>query len=255
MLPMIRAVTIDFWNTIVEPGDGALRRAARVDAVMRAASDFGRDLMEVDAVRAIDSVYPIFEKIWFSEQRTLTPAECVAIVWDQLNMLMPAFLHERTVSVFERSILIDPPPLLPEAYAVIHELGRCCKLAVISDTSITPGAVLREILARYGLETAFTHFVFSDETGVAKPHERAFRSALAALGVDPQETVHVGDIERTDIIGAKNVGMKAILFRGKKNNSYQKDGASTQADAVAESWNEVLGIISAWNEEGMKLEG
>jgi hypothetical protein len=42
--------------------------------------------------------------------------------------------------------------------------------------------------------------------------------------------------------------MKAILFRGRKDNIYRSDGP-TQADAIAESWEEVPAIISDWNRE------
>jgi putative hydrolase of the HAD superfamily len=244
---MIHAVTIDFWNTIVEPGNGARRKQARVEAVQSALAVAGYPAGRNEVDNALDGIYPIFEKIWFEEQRTLSPSECIGLIWDQIRVTMPESLHETVVHEFEQSILIDRPPLLEGAADAIRELAKRFRLAVISDTSITPGFMLKEVLVQYRLAESFSHFVFSDETGVSKPHDLAFRSALDALDVAPAEGVHIGDIERTDIVGAKNIGMKAILFCGKKNNVYQTEHAATRADARAYSWREVPDLIGEWN--------
>ncbi len=72
--------------------------------------------------------------------------------------------------------------------------------------------VPRLMLERHGLLDRFSAFVFSDESGFLKPHERPFRLALAALSVAPWETVHVGDSEHRDVVGALNQGMTAVLL-------------------------------------------
>src|SRR5690606_40365814 len=63
-------------------------------------------------------------------------------------------------------------------------------------------------LESVGIAGYFDIYVFSDETGVAKPHPEAFRRAYEPLGCLPSEALHIGDIERTDILGAKSAGMK-----------------------------------------------
>ena len=47
--------------------------------------------------------------------------------------------------------------------------------------------------------------------GRIKPHPSIFEAALAALGVDVDEAVMVGDSYRDDIAGARALGMRAIL--------------------------------------------
>jgi HAD superfamily hydrolase (TIGR01662 family) len=54
--------------------------------------------------------------------------------------------------------------------------------------------------------------VGSKSHGRTKPHASIFRSALAALEVEPAETVMVGDSYADDIEGARALGMRAILL-------------------------------------------
>ena len=105
-------------------------------------------------------------------------------------------------------------PILPapRSKELLHALAGRFRLGIISDTWLTPGAVPRLMLKRHGLLGCFSAFVFSDESGTLKPHERPFRLALAALDVTPTEAVHVGDSERRDVVGALDQGMTAVLL-------------------------------------------
>ena len=94
----------------------------------------------------------------------------------------------------------------------------------------------------------FSAFSFSDETGVAKPHAFAFRKVLEELNCSPDEALHIGDIERTDIKGAVNVGMRAIKYCGDNSvflDKYRDD--STQAEFVTDSWLEIENYIEKKN--------
>jgi putative hydrolase of the HAD superfamily len=89
------------------------------------------------------------------------------------------------------------------------------RLGLVCDTGFTPGRVVREILADNGLIDHLEAFCFSDEVGVPKPGNEIFAKALAELGVvRPPEAVHVGDLRRTDIAGARDIGMHGVRFRG-----------------------------------------
>ena len=48
--------------------------------------------------------------------------------------------------------------------------------------------------------------------GLTKPNPEIFLKAVSALGVNPEEAVFIGDSYTQDIIGARNAGLKAILF-------------------------------------------
>ncbi|HET7095200.1 MAG TPA: HAD-IA family hydrolase, partial [Thermomicrobiales bacterium] len=65
------------------------------------------------------------------------------------------------------------------------------------------------------------HFAFADRmdlivtsalVGYEKPDPRTFRAAFEPLGVDPARALHVGDQPKSDIVGALDVGMQAVLL-------------------------------------------
>jgi putative hydrolase of the HAD superfamily len=64
-----------------------------------------------------------------------------------------------------------------------------------------------------GIAGDFEVLVMSGRVGAAKPDPRIFEFALARLGVDAAETVHVGDSEREDVEGARAAGLRAILIQ------------------------------------------
>ncbi|GLV47974.1 hydrolase [Thermus sp. LT1-2-5] len=99
-------------------------------------------------------------------------------------------------------------PLAPGAKEVLRALReRGYALAVVSNWDAT----LPEILEVVGLRPYFHHLAVSALSGVAKPDPRLFQEALRALGVAPEEAVHVGDAE-ADLLGAKGAGVRPLLF-------------------------------------------
>jgi len=249
---MIQAVTIDFWNTIVDSSNGSERRRVRNAAVRDVYRHMGRPWNEDEVHDALRISYETFEKHWQGEQRTLSASECLHAAWKHLDMTVDDDLHRRTVTVFEDSILDGLPALLSGVREALAEITRIAPIALISDTAFSPGRVLRKVLERHGVLQYFTALIFSDEVGVSKPHPRIFDAALSALHAHPAHTVHIGDLERTDIAGARGKGMRAILFRGDETGRYHHENApeQTAANAVAHSWEEITHILRTWGKEG-----
>jgi FMN phosphatase YigB (HAD superfamily) len=96
------------------------------------------------------------------------------------------------------------------------------------------------VLGLHGLERYFSAFFFSDEHGFSKPDRRAFLTPLAELGIAPDEAVHVGDIQRTDIDGAQAAGLRAVHFVGVNSSDLQ---VST-GDAVAFRFGDLPAVIA-----------
>lgn len=243
---MIRAVTIDFWNTLVDSSNGEARRSHRHAAMAEALEHARKPWNDAEIERAFSRSYEEFERRWFGEHRTMTASESLEIIWSELAIAIPEEMHRHVVEAFEESILIGPPALLQGCADAVRALASRYRLAVVSDTAFSPGSMLRRVLEMHGIASVFEIFVFSDENGVAKPHPASFGKALAALGVDAREAVHIGDIERTDIDGAKGIGMRAILFHGDRARPMYDPVSATRADAVAASWDEIPGILDRW---------
>ena len=58
----------------------------------------------------------------------------------------------------------------------------------------------------------FKSVITSEAAGVKKPHHKIFEMALGDSGATSATSVMIGDTYEADIIGAQNVGMKAICF-------------------------------------------
>ena len=61
-----------------------------------------------------------------------------------------------------------------------------------------------------GVAPFVDELVVSEEVGVAKPDARIFAAALSRLGGTPDEAVMIGDSWSSDILGATEMGIRAI---------------------------------------------
>jgi HAD superfamily hydrolase (TIGR01509 family) len=98
---------------------------------------------------------------------------------------------------------------VPAAGPVLAALRRQgLRLAVVSNSNGT----VADVLASVGLADRVDAVVDSGVVGVEKPDPRIFLHAAAALGVRPEEAVHVGDLYSIDVVGARAAGCRAILL-------------------------------------------
>lgn len=97
----------------------------------------------------------------------------------------------------------------PEAEPALRLLAeRDIRAAVISNSN---GSV-RSILTALGLARYLDFVLDSTELGVEKPDPRIFRIALERAGVEPAAAAYVGDLYSVDVLGARAVGMEALLL-------------------------------------------
>jgi phosphoglycolate phosphatase-like HAD superfamily hydrolase len=84
-------------------------------------------------------------------------------------------------------------------------------------------------------------------TGFEKPHPEAFRSALAAVGVDdPARAVFVGDRLFDDVHGAKDYGLRAVFVPHSSIPEHQRGHTEGEPDAVVRKLGDVLGVVDGW---------
>ena len=102
----------------------------------------------------------------------------------------------------------DSVDLFPETTAVLVALRRRgLRLGLVSNLS----AGYRQPVDRLKLRDHFDSVVFSCELGILKPNRRIFEHACAQLGVSPRHTTMVGDSLPSDIRGAEQAGLHAVL--------------------------------------------
>lgn len=106
----------------------------------------------------------------------------------------------------------------------------------------------RAVFDRDGVLPLIDGDIYSSEIDWAKPHPEAFRSAAAAVDVDPVECVYVGDRLFEDVHGPQQVGMRAVWIPHSEIPAEQVVEVEARPDAVAQSLAEIAGIIRGWTD-------
>ena len=243
----IKAVTFDLWDTIVNDDSDEPLRA---EQGLRSKKEERRfqiwealnDVKPIDYEQvslAYDTAEAGFNVVW---------KEC-HINWtveQRIKVVLAGLKRQVTESVFKRLVTghatmevdIPPNPIDGIQYA-LKDLSTRYKLCIVSDSIVTPGTGLREILDKHGLKKYFSGFAFSDEVGHSKPHPAMFQSASEQLGIELNEIVHIGDRDHNDVKGPHSVGAKAILFTAARPD----DRDITTADAICETHSDLPAIV------------
>jgi len=238
---VIKVITFDFWATLYQSKQIDYRR--RLQEFKTLVEQNGTPKSSLDDFRAAVRVARrTWNDVWERDHRTLKAEDWLGIILSELDVTLPAARQNEVETYLEHTVLRDAPTPAPGAKAVLSALSRDYRLGIISDTGVTPGRVLRQILERDGILGYFSHLTFSDELGHSKPHPDAFLTTLAALNVAPEQAVHVGDIRRTDIAGARGVGMRAVQYIALNND--QSNHATP--DAIIDSHAELPSLLRQW---------
>jgi HAD superfamily hydrolase (TIGR01549 family) len=210
---MLRAILFDLGDTLIdfEPMDtrAVFRQAAA--ATYQFLRDRGHVLPEFD----------VYCRRQFRAVRW-------AYFWAKVRSREFNSLHLLRRFCAEMGIELDEAPLLELAwlwyapltehssseedlYATLAGLRRAgYKMGLVSNTFVA-GPVHDRHLELHGLLEFFPVRVYSSDTGYRKPDRRIFHIALARMGVRAEEALFVGDLVKTDVVGARNVGMKTVL--------------------------------------------
>jgi FMN phosphatase YigB (HAD superfamily) len=239
MAVAVRAVTFDYWNTLcrARPAAALARRKAawRAVAVERRLPVAGEVLDTV-----LDHVTALHHEGWtagvqFTMDHALEAAgELLA------EVLGPGDLEALRTAWMDASDRADVS-LTPHCAAVLDALrARGVRIGIVCDVGLTPSVLLRAFLEHHEILSRFDHWSFSDEVGVYKPDVAIFRHALAGLGAEPHEALHIGDIRRTDIAGARAAGMHAVRYRGVADDD---DDTVADAATVLDDLRDLVGVL------------
>jgi putative hydrolase of the HAD superfamily len=228
-----RAVTFDCWGTLIALHDQAEVTARRARVVATAAG-VGQDL----AAAAFGVAWRRHDELW--RQGIASGAPEMAR-WTLEELGAPAEGAADLAVELELTTRPGDCMVLPGAQETLARLeGRGVRRALICDTGVSSGRMVRELLEHLGLLARLEVQIFSNEVGVPKPDPSLFQRALRELGTGAEHAVHVGDLRRTDIAGARGVGMGSVRIRQVHDDQSQHP----EADAVAESHRHLLEILA-----------
>lgn len=235
----LKVITIDFWNTLFDSVNHEGRYKYRNDIFLEETTKLGINIQESDLDNAIKESWTYFEDHWINKLRTPESSELVQVIFSHLNLPNEKSAFNRIVTSYEDSLFEYPPILIDGVKEMLPKLAEKYKLGLISDTGYSPGTHLRKLMADNDIIDYFSSFSFSNETGVSKPHEKAFHTILHELKTEPAQAMHIGDIERTDVVGANNTGMISVMFTGVDSEFDRKNPEVSSADITINHWLEL----------------
>ena len=144
-------------------------------------------------------------KEYLSLERFLYPLRIAGVENEQLaKQLGEDFLHRTTMQT----------QLVEGAIELLDYLKNKYTLSIVSNGFVEVQYIK---LRRSGLLPYFTHIFLSEEIGYQKPDIRFFQAVLTKIDAKNTECLLIGDNLQTDIQGAKNANIDAILYQ--KNDS------------------------------------
>ena len=234
---MIQAITFDLWNTLF----------ANKFYTDRRLHHFFQFLQERNVFLPFDNIKNAFDrKFHFSEVtfeeiefRHIYIEERISNVLKDISIEISLADLDILKQELEIMMLQDPPLLKKGVKKALEILAPDYKIGLISNTGVTPGRILSKILDQYNIFQLFDVSVFSDETGLFKPHPKMFEIPLKKFNCQPQNAIHIGDMLETDIKGAKEYNMQAIWL----NDSNSPKSTDIQPDYEIKEIYEVVQII------------
>ncbi len=225
---MIRAIVFDLDNTLT---DFMKMKEAAINAAIDGMIDAGFRLPRADLRARVDAIY--------KEQGLEFQRVFDELLQREFGEIDPKILAAGIVAY--RRARESELVLYPHAQLVLLELiRRGIKLGVVSDA---PRLQVWMRLCALGLQHAFDAVVTFDDTGERKPAPAPFRAVLEKLGVQPTESMMIGDWAERDVVGGKSLGMTTVFARYGDWFDTKVSGADHDIDDLLE----LIGIVDRIN--------
>lgn len=233
---MIEAVIFDWGGTLSQ-----FVPLEMLDVWRLAARHLDPDREDEIAQRLLDVEARFWERV-ASTQESGTLADLVSAASSELGLdVAEAVLEEaavRHLDAWTPHIRHDPGAV--GALQALREKGL--RIGLLSNTH-WPRAFHERFLERDGLDAVIDVRLYTSEMARMKPHPDVFHEALAAVGVaDPARAVFVGDRPYDDIVGAKGVGMRAVLRPNRHVPAHD-----VEPDAVIDHLDELIPLVEMWS--------
>lgn len=145
------------------------------------------------------SLHPKGAKGWWHQFLTRL---CQRLELSPPTQFASAELFDRFAHAHAWELYSDVRPAL----AMLKDKGL--KLGIVSNWDSRLPALLSDL----GLAELFEQITFSSQEHLEKPNPSIFLSCLSAMGVPPENALHVGDHPIDDFEGAQAAGMHAVLI-------------------------------------------
>ena len=216
----LKAVTFDLWQTLLLDNRelGRARTLVRLGGAQSVLARLGMDF-DLETIRlGYRACYRECQRVR-EEHWGLSFRQQVEFFIDQiedglLSRLDPDAVDE-IEGIYSDSFFVHPPSPHRDAVAVLRDVKAMgLSVGLISNTGMTPGVAFRRFLEEKGMLGYFDTLTFSDEVLLSKPSDEIFLMTLRAMGATPEQSIHVGDHVKNDVVGANRCGLKTVWITG-----------------------------------------
>lgn len=212
MLKRVRGVLFDMDDTLFDHNRATVRATAAVHAVEPRFQAWSpdelrrrhSDMLELIHRDVVAGRLQIDDARRERFRRLLLQAEAVDADLDRAASLARAYREE-----YERGwCAVDG------AVDLVASLrARGARIGIVTN-NIRAEQLLK--LERCGLAALVDVLVTSEDAGIAKPEPAIFAKALAALDLDADDAVMVGDVWDTDVAGAMRAGLRPVWYNWRR---------------------------------------
>lgn len=215
MNTIIKAVYFDLHNTL------AYYEPSREEVYAKVCREFGIEVTPLALYKPL-----LDADAFWREENSRFP------IGKRSKMDQMAAYIEYASRMFRSAGLELDPKLVPQILAKVQEIGLRFKLygdvlptlKLLKGRNLILGVIsnvgenIEAICRKLGLVPYLDFYVTSFEVGSDKPRPGIFLAALERAQVKPVEAIYVGDQYDLDVVGARGVGIKAILLD--RSNSF-----------------------------------
>jgi HAD superfamily hydrolase (TIGR01549 family) len=197
---MIKGIIFDFWGTLVENGIHP-SPVNQVKYILRVRMPFR------------DFVTRFEESMMTTEHTDLN--EAFMNVCNEFGIRDKEYVVEKLVGMWNKNELLGKPFF--EVIEILNYLKeKGFKIALISNTNPT----IMRVIEKHNLHKYFDAEIYSYQEGILKTNPALFQTAVERLGLANDEVIMIGDSIQTDIIGARNAGLRALLLDRMNKRDY-----------------------------------
>ncbi|MBN1792859.1 HAD family hydrolase [Candidatus Woesearchaeota archaeon] len=198
---MVKGIIFDFWGTLVENGIHP-SPVNQVKYILRLRMPFKEFVVRFE------------EAMMTREYADLN--EAFTAVCEEFRIPPNKYILERLVGMWNKNEFLGKPFF--EVIDILEYLkSQGLKIALISNTNPT----IMRVIEKYKLDQYFDAQILSYKEGKLKTDPELFQKALGEIGLKAKDVIMIGDSIQTDIIGAKNAGLRAILIDRMNKRDYQ----------------------------------
>lgn len=198
----MKAVLFDFWGTLVENGvfPSPVRQVRRMLRL--------KDIPFPEFITRFEHI--LMTKPYDSLKEAFQEAA------KEFGVNPKPYEYENMIGMWNKNMLLAKP--YPETIEVLLSLKeKGIKVGLISNTD---NFSVKQVLDKFKLPELFDDINLSFESGMLKSDPDFFMLSIKRLGVPKSEVLMVGDSLESDIQGAANAGIKAVLIDRRDTREY-----------------------------------